>query len=373
MSWGKARWILRGWLLLWLLMVAVVGDAAAVRIKDIAHVIGDRQNILVGYGLVVGLNGTGDKEKTQFTVSSLANVLDNMGIHVAPEQVKIKNVAAVMVTAKLPPFLRQGTRIDVQVSSIGDAKSILGGTLLMTPLQGPDGQVYAVAQGPISVGGFSFGGQAGGGVQQNHPTVGFVPNGAIVEREVDYTPSAQDELHLVLNQPDFTTARKVAETINRHFGSTVARAEDAGTIRFSLPERKEGSLVDIIADIESLEVVPDTVAKIVINERTGTIVIGENVRIAPVAVAHGNLTVTITEQPYVSQPLPLSEGQTTMVPQTQTEVKEQKARLAVVGGGVTIGQVIEGLNALGATPRDLINILQAMKAAGALQAELEII
>jgi flagellar P-ring protein precursor FlgI len=358
-----------------LMLFSTHGDntAIAARIKDIAHFAGDRPNMLVGYGLVVGLNGTGDKEKTQFTVSTLANLLDNMGIHVDPAQIKIKNVAAVMVTAKLPPFAKQGMKVDVQVSSIGDAKSLVGGTLLMTPLQGADGQVYGVAQGPISVGGFAFGGQGGGGVQQNHPTVGYIANGALIEKDIPVSYEGLDNLALTLNQPDFTSSKKIADTINKNFGTAIATPEDASTVRIKVPEGYQNKLVDFVATIEGLEVIPDAVAKIIINERTGTIVMGENVRIAPVAVAHGNLTVTITEQPYVSQPLPFSPGQTAVVPQTQVEVKEQKAHLAIVGGGVTIGQVVEGLNALGATPRDLINILQAMKAAGALQAEIEII
>jgi len=358
-----------------LMLFSTHGDntVIAARIKDIAHFAGDRPNMLVGYGLVVGLNGTGDKEKTQFTVSTLANLLDNMGIHVDPAQIKIKNVAAVMVTAKLPPFAKQGMKVDVQVSSIGDAKSLVGGTLLMTPLQGADGQVYGVAQGPISVGGFAFGGQGGGGVQQNHPTVGYIANGALIEKDIPVSYEGLDNLALTLNQPDFTSSKKIADTINKNFGTAIATPEDASTVGIKIPEGYRNKLVDFVATIEGLEVIPDAVAKIIINERTGTIVMGENVRIAPVAVAHGNLTVTITEQPYVSQPLPFSQGQTAVVPQTQVEVKEQKAHLAIVGGGVTIGQVIEGLNSLGATPRDLINILQAMKAAGALQAEIEII
>lgn len=354
--------------------VGMMSDLAwTARIKDIARFSGDRYNMLVGYGLVVGLNGTGDKEKTQFTVSTLANLLDNMGIKVDPSQIKIKNVAAVMVTAKLPPFARQGMKVDVQVSSIGDAKSIVGGTLLMTPLQGADGQIYGVAQGPISVGGFAFGGAGGGGVQQNHPTVGYIPNGALIERDIPVSYEGVEYLRLTLNQPDFTSAKKVADTINKNFGNGIANPEDAANVKLKIPEGYSKNLIDFMATVEGLEIIPDTVARIVINERTGTVVMGENVRIAPVAVAHGNLTVTITEQPYVSQPLPFSPGQTVVVPQTQVEVKEQKAHLAVVGGGVTISQVVEGLNALGATPRDLINILQAIKAAGALQAELEII
>ncbi len=343
------------------------------RIKDIAYFMGNRPNMLIGYGLVVGLNGTGDKDKTKFTVSTLANLLDNMGIHVNPDEIKVKNVAAVMVTARIPAFARVGTKLDVQVSSIGDAKSLMGGTLLLTPLKGPDGEVYAVAQGPISIGGFAFGGAAGGGVQQNHPTVGHISNGAIVEKEIPIDYQSYDVLDLTLRNPDFTTASKMAKAINAAFGQNIAKARDAATVRISVPDKANENLIDFISRIENIEVVPDTVAKVVINERTGTIVMGENVRISPVAVAHGNLTVSITEQPYVSQPLPFSRGKTTVVPQTQVEVQEEKAHLAIVGGGVTIGQVVEGLNAIGATPRDLINILQAIKAAGALQAEIEII
>ncbi len=343
------------------------------RIKDIAYFIGNRPNMLIGYGLVVGLNGTGDKDKTKFTVSTLANLLDNMGIHVDPDEIKVKNVAAVMVTARIPAFARVGTKLDVQVSSIGDAKSLMGGTLLLTPLKGPDGEVYAVAQGPISIGGFAFGGAAGGGVQQNHPTVGHISNGAIVEKEIPISYQNYDVLDLTLRNPDFTTASKMAKAINAAFGKNIAKARDAATVRINIPDKANGNLIDFISRIENIEVVPDSVAKVVINERTGTIVMGENVRISPVAVAHGNLTVSITEQPYVSQPLPFSQGKTTVVPQTQVEVQEEKAHLAIVGGGVTIGQVVEGLNAIGATPRDLINILQAIKAAGALQAEIEII
>jgi len=352
--------------------LALKSDCIGARIKDIGFFMGSRPNMLFGYGLVVGLNGTGDKEKTEFTVNTLANLLDNLGIHVNPDDVKVKNVAAVMVTAKLPPFARVGTKLDAQVSSIGDAKSIVGGTLLMTPLQGPDGKVYAVAQGPISVGGFAFGGAAGGGVQQNHPTVGYIPNGAVVEREIPIDMSQYSVLDFVLRSPDFTTANHVAEAINAHFGSKIAFPRDASTIRVHTPTEKKQDIVGFIAEVENLEVVPDTPARVVINERTGTIVMGENVRISPVAVAHGNLTVSITEQPYVSQPLPFSQGQTTVVPRTQVQVEEEKAHLAIVGGGVTIGQVVEGLNAIGATPRDLINILQAIKAAGALHADLEI-
>lgn len=349
-----------------------VGVKAA-RIKDIASFRGTATNPLIGYGLVVGLNGTGDKDKTIFTVSTLANLLDNKGIHVDPVLVKVKNVAAVMVTAKLPPFARVGSRIDVQVSSIGDAKSLEGGTLLMTPLQGPDGRTYAVVQGPISVGGFSAGGQSGTNTQKNHPTVGFIAGGGTVEKEL---PGQYDHirvLDLVLKTPDFTTAKKVVAGINQVMGTGCAKAIDAASIRLQIPPGHEDRIVEMMTELENIEIQPEAVAKVVVNERTGTIVMGEKVRISPVAVAHGNLTVQVTEQSNVSQPMPFSKGQTAVTPESKVEVQEQKGSLAVIGGGVTIGEVVHGINAIGATPRDLINILQAIKAAGALQAELEII
>ncbi len=348
-------------------------DTHATRIKDIASFLGDRPNQLIGYGLVVGLNGSGDKNKTQFTLNTLANLLDNMGIRVDPQQMRVKNIAAVMVTAKLPPFVRQGSRIDVQVSSVGDAKSLEGGTLLMTPLQGPDAQTYAVAQGPISTGGFSVSGAGGNSVQKNHPTVGFISGGALVEKEVPLSYGQLNELDLVLKNPDFSTASKVSQTVKNALGGSFAEALDAGTIRVRVPPGYEERLVALISLVEALEIEPDATAKIVINERTGTIVIGQNVRISPVAVAHGNLTVQISSDPLVSQPPPFSEGQTVVVPQSTVEVKEGKGHLSAVGGETTIGDIIKGLNAIGATPRDLINILQAIKAAGALRAELEII
>lgn len=343
------------------------------RIKDIAYFMGTASNPLVGYGLVVGLNGTGDNQRTEFTVATLANLLDNVGVHVDPNLIKVKNVAAVMVTAKLPPFARVGSKLDVQVSSMGDAKDLQGGTLLMTPLQGPDGKTYAVAQGPLSTGGFSFSGQSGTTVQKNFPTVGFISGGANVEREVTTNFGNQQYLDLVLRTPDFTTSYKTAVQINALLGGSYAQATDAASVKIEVPPQYVGRITEMIAQVENGEVEPDTVARVVINERTGTIVIGENVRISPVAVAHGNLTVQISEDPYASQPLPFSDGRTTVVPQTNIEVQEGKGYLSVVGGGVTIGQLVRGLNAIGATPRDLINILQSIKAAGALQAELELI
>lgn len=355
------------------LLVAPAGAAFGARIKDIAYFLGARSNMLIGYGLVVGLNGTGDNTNTQFTVNTLANLLDNFGIHVDPTQVKIKNVAAVMVTAKLPGFARIGSRIDAEVSSAGDAKSLAGGTLLLTQLQGPDGKTYAVAQGPLSTGGFAVSGASGSSVQKNHPTVGLISGGAMVEQELTVRYGELERVDLVLKNPDFTTATKTAASINNRFGGSVAQALDAGTVRFSVPPQYREQVVSLMTEVENLEVHPEGVAKIVVNERTGTIVMGENVRIAPVAIAHGGLTVQISEQSNVSQPLPFSKGQTVVTPQSNIQVQEGKGSLNIVKGGVTLGEVIQGLNAIGVTPRDLINILQAIKSAGALQAELEII
>jgi flagellar P-ring protein precursor FlgI len=345
----------------------------AARIKDLAYFKGGRINQLIGYGLVVGLDGTGDKDQTKFTNSSLANLLDNMRIKIDPTQIKVKNVAAVMVTANFSPFLRNGSRIDCQVSSIGDAKSLQGGTLLMTPLQGPDNQIYAVAQGPIVIGGYRFSGSSGTKVEKNHPTVGLISEGAIVEREVPSQLSESRQMQLALRTPDFTTALKMAQSINSALGGGCAQALDAGTIKLEIPSHFENRTIEMIGQIENLQVQPEMVARIIVNERTGTIVMGEHVRITPVAVAHGNLTVQVTETPTVSQPLPFSQGRTVEVPDTQIEVQEAKGALRLIKGNATISQLVKGLNSIGVTPRDLISILQAIKAAGALQADLEII
>jgi flagellar P-ring protein precursor FlgI len=349
------------------------GVSEATRLKDIASFRGTASNPLIGYGLVVGLNGTGDKDKTQFTVSTLANLLDNIGVHVDPSQVKVKNVAAVMVTAKLPPFARVGARIDVQVSSVGDAKSVEGGTLLMTPLKGPDGRTFAVVQGPISTGGFSASGQGGTSVQKNHPTVGTIAGGGTVEQEIPIQYNDLSNVDLVLKTPDFTTANKIAAGVNAVLKGQYAKAVDAASIKLQIPEAYGNRIVEMFSQLENMEVQPDVVAKVIINERTGTIVMGEHVRISPVAVAHGSLTVQVSEKLNVSQPEPRSKGETVVTPESKVEVQEDKGSLALIGGGVTIGQVVEGINAIGATPRDLINILQAIKAAGALQADMEII
>ncbi len=345
----------------------------AARIKDIAYFKGGRANQLMGYGLVVGLDGTGDKDKTQFTNSTLANLLDNMRIKVEPKDVKVKNVAAVIVTANFSPFMKNGSRIDCQVSSVGDAKSLQGGTLLMTPMQGPDGQIYAVAQGPIALGGFKTSGQSGSKVEKNHPTVGLISEGALVEREIPSNFGDSHQMQLSLRAPDFTTAMKMAQTINSAMGGSYAQAMDAGTIKLETPPLYENRPIEMISQIENLQVQPEMIAKVVVSERTGTVVMGANVHISPVAIAHGSLTVQVTETPTASQPLPFSQGRTVVLPDTQIQVQEEKGSLHLVGGNTTIAQLVKGLNSIGVTPRDLITILQTIKAAGALQAELEII
>ena len=360
-------------LMILLALLAWTLPAGAARIKDMANVRGVRGNQLLGYGLVVGLNGTGDKSSTTFTTQGLANMLTRMGVRVTPSQLKVKNVAAVLVTADLPPFSRQGTRLDVTLSSLGDASSLAGGTLIITPLKGLDGNVYAVAQGPVSVGGFSAGGEAAS-VSKNHPTVGRVPRGGLVERELPTRFGQESTITINLNAPDFTTAGRMADRINQVMPEMRAQALDPSTVQISLPGGPGGDPVGLMARLENLEVAPDTSAKVIVDERTGTVVMGEQVRISTVAVASGSLSISITETPQVSQALPFAQGgQTVVTPRTQVQVGEQKRSLAVLQTGASIGDVVKALNALGATPRDLIVILQAIKAAGALQAELEII
>jgi flagellar P-ring protein precursor FlgI len=350
---------------------APVGGAE-VRVKDVARIQGVRENELFGYGLVIGLNGTGDKAGTLFTVQSIASMLQRMGIQVPRDRIAVKNVAAVVITAKLPPFAKTGTGLDVVVSSLGDASSLQGGLLLLTPLQAADGNVYAVAQGAVSLGGFKA--EAGGGgdkVQKNHPTVGRIPNGAIIEREVPTTVVENHTLAIVLNSPDFTTAGRLAEVINHSLGGGRARAEDAATVRVALQPDQDP--ISLIATLEHLRVTPDRVAKVVINERTGTIIMGSEVRISTVAIAHGNLSVQIKTDLQVSQPPALSRGRTAIVPQRDISVQEEKRNLSLIQEGASIGDLVQALNALGVTSRDLISILQAIKQAGGLQAELEII
>lgn len=394
----KIRGIAISFFFLLIFLLTHASLAWGARLKDIASFKGIRSNQLIGYGLVVGLNGTGDSASTEFTIRSIVNMLERMGVHVdRANQVKLKNVAAVMLTAVLPPFSRMGNRIDVHVSSIGDATSLVGGTVLLTPLKGADQQVYAMAQGPIVIGGFAASGAAGGGVQKNHPTVGIISKGALVEREIPVSLDGKQELILALFQPDFTTAEKVKETINRFIGGPYAKCLDSGTIQIRIPETYQNRVAEWMASLEKLEVMPDTVAKVILNEKTGTIVLGENVRISTVAVAHGNLSIQIKERYQVSQPLPFAPspppgagpvgvpprtgtgvivapgGATVVTPESSVVVKEEGGALIVVQSGVSLGEVVRALNALGATPRDLISILQSIKAAGALQADLEIL
>jgi len=346
--------------------------AATSRIKDLANIEGIRQNQLIGYGLVVGLNGTGDTlNNAPFTKQSLQAMLERLGVNIRGQQLRTGNVAAVMVTADLPPFATQGTRIDVTASAMGDSKSLEGGTLLVTPLLGADGNVYAVAQGSLSIGGFQAEGQAAK-IVRGVPTVGRLPNGAIIEREIDFALKSVDELRLALRNADFTTAKRIAVAINDYVGTPIAEPLDPSTVELKLPKKFPQNIVALITEIEQLQVEPDEVAKIVIDERSGVIVIGRDVRVSTVAVAQGNLTVTISESPQVSQPAPFSRGRTVTVPRTQVGVQEEGKRLALVHEGVSLQQIVDGLNALGIGPRDLITILQAIKAAGAIQADIQV-
>ena len=349
-------------------------DVWAARVKDIAGIKGARPNQLIGYGLVVGLNSSGDDDKTEFTFQSLTNMMKKMGIIIIDmEKMKLDNVAGVMVTATLPAFSKVGTRIDVVVSSMGNAKNLQGGTLLLTPLSAPNGNVYAVAQGPISTGGFAAGGAAGGGVQKNHPTVGYIPGGAIVEKDLSLNLLERNIMSLNLNNPDFTTCLRLTRVINTGIGEELAQSVDAGTVEIKIPWEFQERLVEFISLVENLNIAPDTIAKVVLNERTGTVIMGENVRISTVAISHGNLSIIVKERERVSQPLPFSVGETVVTPDTEIAIKEEDSRLMVVPEGVNLRDVVRGLNAIGVSPRDLISIFQAIRASGALQAELVII
>lgn len=351
---------------------ALASAGAVTRIKDVAKVQGVRTNQLVGYGLVTGLAGTGDSTKIIQTMQSIANMLKSFGVTVSAAQLQSKNVAAVMVTAQLPAFVKPGDTIDITVSSMGDAKSLQGGILLQTPLKAANGQVYAVGQGPVSTGGFNA--SSGGSSQQkNFPTTGTTPNGAIVERDVPtQLVSSNGTIMLSLNQPDFTTATRIADAIDNRFGS-IATTRDPGTISITVPSEYGSNVVGFVAAVEELYVSPDNVAKVVINERTGTIVMGSNVSIDEVAVAQGGLTISISKATDVSQPAPFSNGTTTVTNNTNVKATEDKANLMVLPSTANVGDVVRALNAIGATPRDIISILQAMKAAGALHADLQII
>ncbi len=342
----------------------------AIRIKDLVEFDGVRSNDLVGYGLVVGLNGTGDGlRNSPFTEEIMSNLLERLGVNVSGEQFQPKNVAAVFVTASLPPFARAGARIDVTVSAIGDAKSLLGGTLIMTPLNGADGEIYAVAQGAIIAGGVSAEGEASK-VVQGVPTAGVIPAGAHVEREVPFDFAKLNALRLALRTPDFTTAERIEKAINRVFGREVAIMEDSGTVTLSIAATKLGSPAHVIARLENIEVEPETRARVVVDQRSGTIVMDENVRISRVAIAQGNLTLRIDETPIVVQPNPFAEGETVVVPRTSTGIEtEPGTGLAEVAAGTNLSEVVAGLNALGVAPHDMIDILKSINAAGALHAE----
>ncbi len=354
------------------LAAAVPAAAQSVRLKDIADTEGVRDNQLVGYGLVVGLAGTGDRLRTAiFTRQSLVGMLERLGVNTRDNEARLdtRNVAAVMVTANLPAFSRPGSRIDIAVSALGDATNLMGGTLLVTPLLGADGEVYAVAQGAVATGAVAARG-AVASVQRGVPTSARIANGAIVEREIPYALAGRNTVRLSLRNPDLTTARRVAAAVNRASGAPVAAATDPRTVVLALAGRDP---VAFLAEIEQLRVEPDQTARVVIEEASGTIVMGANVRVSTVAIAQGNLTIRVTETPQVSQPAPLGNGETVVVPRTNIEVEDQsERRMGVLRGGVSLQELVRGLNALGVGPRDLISILQAIKAAGALQSELEL-
>jgi flagellar P-ring protein precursor FlgI len=355
----------------WLLTVMAPPAHAASRIKDLANVEGVRQNQLIGYGLVVGLNGTGDTiNNSPFTRQSLTAMLERLGVNIRGQTLRTGNVAAVMVTSNLPAFSTQGTHIDVTVSALGDSKSLQGGTLLVTPLLGADGNVYAVAQGSLSIGGFQAGGDAAS-VTRGVPTVGRIANGAIIEREIDFALNRMSQVRLALRNPDFTTAKRIAAAINDYLGVPTAQPLDPSTVELTVPEQYKGNVVALLTEVEQLQIEPDLPAKIIIDERSGIIVMGRDVRVSTVAVAQGNLTVTISETPQVSQPLPGTRGQTVRLPRTRVGVQEDGRKFALVDEGVSLQQLVDGLNALGVGPRDLIAILQAIKAAGAIQADIE--
>lgn len=358
-----------------MLLVMTAAPALAERVQDLASVAGVRNNQLVGYGLVVGLDGTGDQtSQAPFTVQSLMNMLTQYGVTLPPNaNPQLKNIAAVSVSAELPPFAKPGQAIDVTVSSIGNAKSLRGGTLLMTPLHGADGQVYAIAQGNLLVGGFGASGSSGSSVTVNIPSVGSIPNGATVERSVPTSFDAGNTVQLNLDSPDFTTSYRVAEAINKAIGEGTAQPVDGSSIRVNAPT-DAAQRVAFVSMIENIQVHPGTVpARVIINARTGTVVIGSGVMVLPAAVAHGNLSVTISEQPLVSQPGPLSNGTTQVVPQTSIQITEQKRRLFVLKPGVTLDDLVRAINKVGATPSDLVAILEALHAAGALRAQLIVI
>ena len=358
-----------------LLVLAPIQAFAYSRVKDLVDVEGIRDNMLVGYGLVVGLNGTGDSlRNAPFTQQSIQTMLERLGVNTRGETMQTKNVAAVMVTANLPAFSGQGSRIDISVSALGDAKSLQGGTLLVTPLFGADGNIYALGQGPVAVGGFSAKG-AGASVTRGVPTAGRISNGAVIERETGYKLADNKDLKLTLRNPDLTTASRIADAVNRYLPLYVATANTPATVSLAVPANYPKGVVGLLTDVQQLKITPDDQAKVVIDEQSGVIVMGSDVRISKVAIAQGNLTIRVTETPQVSQPNPFSAtGQTTTVPRTQIQVDDSKGnKMTILNQGVSLQKLVDGLNALGVGPRDIISILQAIKAAGALQADIEVI
>jgi flagellar P-ring protein precursor FlgI len=349
-----------------------VGLRAESRLKDLVTLQGVSPAPLMGYGLVVGLNKTGDKRQTLFSTQSLTNMLARFGLEVPADQIKVENIAAVLVTAEMSPYQRVGARIDVTASSIGDARSLQGGTLLPTPLRGPDGEIAALAQGALSLGGFGGGG-SGSSVQVNHLTVGRVPGGAIVQAAPEAQAATIDRLTLSLREPDFVTAARVAQVINMFLGTPAAQALDPGSVSLTVPEQYRSAVPALMAQLETLPIETDVVARVVINERTGTVVVGGHVQLGPAAVAHGNLSVRITTRYDVSQPNPFSGGETVVVPNAQVDIREGSARLVSMTEGTTLDAVATALNTLGASPRDIIAIMQALKAAGALRAEIVVL
>ncbi len=362
------------------LFVLLIGTqnsvSAQVRIKDIAEIKGFKELQLIGYGIVVGLNGTGDGQRTIFTKQSVVNMLKRFSINVPQDKVRsgLDNVASVIVTAKLSPFAKEGSTFDVVVSSLGDATSLEGGTLLLTPLTGSGGLFYGNAQGSISVGAFSVETEGGSSIRKNHPLVGRVPNGAMLESDLPFVLSPNESLEIVLRLPDFTTSLRAAEAIDDRFGNTIAQAQDPATILVAVPGeyQQPGRFVEFIASIEAVNITPDVVARVVINERTGTIAVGENVKISTVAVSHGNITIEISARPIISQPAPFSAGETVVERETEAYVTTEIAEMIIIEETADVSDVAKALNALGVTPRDIIAIFQALKEAGALNAQLVI-
>jgi flagellar P-ring protein precursor FlgI len=345
---------------------------AAVRVKDVASIEGVRENQLVGYGVVVGLNGTGDKRQTFFSAQTLANVLDRMGVQVSPTAILVRNTAAVMLTANLPPFAQPGTRIDVHVAAIGDSTNLQGGLVILTPLKASNGDVFAVAQGPVVTGGFVAGRGGGNSVTLNHPTAGRIPGGAIVERPAPSVVPAES-VRMQLHTADFTTSARLSAAINQKFGTQIARSESAGLVEVAIPAEWSSRRVEFVAELEGLSLETDRRSRIVINERSGTIVAGREIRIRPVAILHGGLSVQVQTAFDVSQPAPMSQGKTAVVPDVNVGVKEEQAKSIQLKQGATVDDLVRALTGIGATPRDVIAVLQNLRSAGALDAEIEVI